>query len=58
MIDSFMFFCECFIQNCYILFEFLALNTQFFEKSSKDLIMQESDQISDDMLVMLHVITI
>jgi hypothetical protein len=58
MIESFMFFCECFIQNFYISFEFLALNTQFFEKSSQDFIMQESHQISEDMLVMLHVISI
>ena len=35
----------------------LGLNTQFLEKSSEDFIMQESNQISEGMLVMLHVIS-
>ena len=57
MIDSFMFFCECFIQNCYISFEFWALNTPLFLKLSQYFIIQESDHISEYMLVMLHVIS-
>ena len=57
MIESFMFFCECFIQNCYISFEFWAFNTQLFLKLSQYFIIQESDHISEHMLVMLHVIS-
>ena len=52
-----MFFYECFIQNCYISFEFWALNTPLFLKLSQYFIIQESDHISEYMLVMLHVIS-